>query len=274
MALYIWRTNPEIFVARSKMQKGTKGWDRVLFYLLQALILAIFPVAGLDHSSAAPVWVVALGYVMETVGMAGTAWVMRVCYTVGSQASKPFNRKDKSMNRIVLPLLLGVSLASVFCFAADPLAPPPFPPPLESPTSIAPTPITDLLPKARDNDAALLKAAQDERIKVLGQLVEILLSQYTVGTVDFNQLGSAQNELSNALLDSMEEPEKRIAMLEKQLVMANDVLSVAKAKLNAGTVTQADAVRAKAVFLDVKIKLLRERNRKLPPTPNRTGKQP
>lgn len=78
MALYIWRTNPEIFVARSKMQKGTKGWDRVFFYLLQALILAIFPVAGLDHWSAAPLWVIAFGYVMETAGMAGTTWVMRV----------------------------------------------------------------------------------------------------------------------------------------------------------------------------------------------------
>jgi protein-S-isoprenylcysteine O-methyltransferase Ste14 len=78
LALYIWRTNPEVFVARSKMQKGTKGWDRVLFYLLQALILAIFPAAGLDHWSAAPVWVIVLGYVMLSVGMAGTAWVMRV----------------------------------------------------------------------------------------------------------------------------------------------------------------------------------------------------
>ena len=78
MALYIWRTNPELFVARSKMQKGTKGWDRVLFYFLQALILAIFPVAGLDHWSAAPLWVIALGYVLLTIGMAGTAWVMRV----------------------------------------------------------------------------------------------------------------------------------------------------------------------------------------------------
>ncbi len=78
MALYIWRTNPEIFVARSKMQKGTKGWDRVLFYLLQALILAIFPVAGLDHWSAAPLWAIVLGYVLLTVGMAGTAWVMSV----------------------------------------------------------------------------------------------------------------------------------------------------------------------------------------------------
>ena len=78
MALYIWRKNPELFVARSKMQKGTKGWDRVLFYVLQALILAIFPVAGLDHWSAAPLWVIVLGYVLLTVGMAGTAWVMSV----------------------------------------------------------------------------------------------------------------------------------------------------------------------------------------------------
>jgi protein-S-isoprenylcysteine O-methyltransferase Ste14 len=60
------------------MQKGTKGWDRVLFYLLQALLLAIFPVAGLDHWSAAPLWVIVLGYVLFTVGMAGTAWVMGV----------------------------------------------------------------------------------------------------------------------------------------------------------------------------------------------------
>ncbi len=78
IALYIWRTNPEVFLARSKMQKGTKGWDRVFFYLLQSLILAIFPVAGLDHESVAPLWVSALGYVLLTVGMAGTAWVMRV----------------------------------------------------------------------------------------------------------------------------------------------------------------------------------------------------
>jgi len=27
-AVYIWRKNPDLFVARSRMQKGTKGWDR------------------------------------------------------------------------------------------------------------------------------------------------------------------------------------------------------------------------------------------------------
>ena len=77
-ALYIWRTNPEIFVARSKIQQGTKDWDWVIFSLLQILIAGIFPVAGLDHGAAAPVWVIAVGYVLLTAGMAGTAWVLKV----------------------------------------------------------------------------------------------------------------------------------------------------------------------------------------------------
>ena len=77
-ALYIWRKNPELFVARSKLHKGTKSWDRALFYFLQALILAIFPVAGLDRWSAAPWWIIVLGYVLFTLGMAGTGWVMSV----------------------------------------------------------------------------------------------------------------------------------------------------------------------------------------------------
>ncbi len=33
-ALYLWRTNPEIFVARSKIHRGTKGWDWVLMFFL------------------------------------------------------------------------------------------------------------------------------------------------------------------------------------------------------------------------------------------------
>jgi hypothetical protein len=172
------------------------------------------------------------------------------------------------MNRILLTLAL--LLAPVLCFAAEPSWPPL--PPLEAPTPEVPTPITDLLPKARDNDAALLKAAQDDRIKELGTFVEILIAQYRVGTVDFNQLASAQNELSNALLDSTDQPEKRVALLEEQLVMANDILKIVQARVKAGTVTQADVCHAKAIFLDVKIKLLRERNRKMPSTT--TEKQP
>ena len=81
IALCIWLINPKVLVARSKLQKGTKGWDRVLSYFLQALILAIFPVAGFDsrfHWSSAPLWVAVLGYALLTVEMAGNFWVLSV----------------------------------------------------------------------------------------------------------------------------------------------------------------------------------------------------
>ena len=189
------------------------------------------------------------------------------------------------MSRIAITLLtLGLSLSPVLCFAEEPNAnqapAPPQPQPLPPPQELLPTrpepptTLADLLPKASDNDATLLKAAQDERIKVLRQLVESLLLQYREGTVDYNQLGSAQNELSSAMLDSTDDPAKRVALLEKQLVMANDVFRIVKARVDSGTVTIADACRAKVVFLDIKVKLLRERSRKRLPMPNPTGKQP
>ena len=31
-ALYLWRVNPEIVVARSRIHEGTKRWDRILLH--------------------------------------------------------------------------------------------------------------------------------------------------------------------------------------------------------------------------------------------------
>ncbi len=80
-ALYLWRKNPDVFLARSKLHKGTKHWDKVLFWLLESLILTVFPVAAFDgryHWSSAPVWVAVLGYVLMTIGMTGSFWVVSV----------------------------------------------------------------------------------------------------------------------------------------------------------------------------------------------------
>ncbi|MGO9111290.1 MAG: hypothetical protein ACLP9L_18850 [Thermoguttaceae bacterium] len=180
------------------------------------------------------------------------------------------------MNRFAFPiLLLGVLLAPVLCLAAEPNAnqppAPPIPPPGWSPPDLTPQPeppvaAADLLPKSRDNDAALLKAAQDERVKVLTQTVEVLTSQYKAALVDFIQLSSAQDELCDALLDSTEEPEKRVALLTKQLGRANDVVKLVEARHAAGTVTDMDVFRAKSQYLGIKIKLLKERSGKRPPT--------
>ena len=110
------------------------------------------------------------------------------------------------MNCIVLSLLtLALSLAPVFCWAAEPNA------------GQAPAAAVETQPQASDDVTTQLKAAQDERIKVLTQLVEGLMSQYKAGTADFVQVSSAQDELCDAQLDSTDEPEKRVAVLTTQL---------------------------------------------------------
>ncbi len=79
---YLWCTNPDIFVARSRIHPGTKGWDKVLMAFLLSSFLAIFPVAGLDagrfHWSSVPLAVVILGYVLLCVGFFLSIWVYRV----------------------------------------------------------------------------------------------------------------------------------------------------------------------------------------------------
>ncbi len=121
--------------------------------------------------------------------------------------------------------------------------------------------------KASNDVAAELKAAQAEQVKTLTQLVEVLTAQYKTGTVDFAQFASAEAELCNAQLDATDGLEKRIALLTRQLDRASDVLKLAEARLAAGTVAEADVFRAKSQYLDIRIKLLREKNKKSPTNP-------
>jgi protein-S-isoprenylcysteine O-methyltransferase Ste14 len=75
---YLWRVNPDVFVARSRIHRGTKGWDLVLVVLLLLAFFAIFPIAGLDARfgwSAVPGWLLAAGYVLTAVGYVGSIWV-------------------------------------------------------------------------------------------------------------------------------------------------------------------------------------------------------
>jgi protein-S-isoprenylcysteine O-methyltransferase Ste14 len=81
-AIYLWRINPEVFVARSKLRKGIKPWDKVLMFFLFLSLMAIFPVAGLDdgrfHWSSVPTWLVVLGYVLFSIGFVLSAWAEAV----------------------------------------------------------------------------------------------------------------------------------------------------------------------------------------------------
>ena len=80
--LYVVRVNPEILTARSGIQEGTKGWDRILLGFLIPTMLSIFPVAALDdgrfHWFPVPWWVRGLGYVLLVAGIGGTAWAQAV----------------------------------------------------------------------------------------------------------------------------------------------------------------------------------------------------
>lgn len=80
-AAYLWRANPEIFVARSKVHQGTKSWDKVLMSLLLLSLLAIFVTASLDARfgwSPASLSAVVAGYVLFALGFAGSTWVYAV----------------------------------------------------------------------------------------------------------------------------------------------------------------------------------------------------
>jgi len=104
------------------------------------------------------------------------------------------------------------------------------------------------------------KTAQAERVKILNALVEMLSSQYKSGNVDLAQVCSAENELCNALLDSTDDPEKRVALLTKQLDKANSLLKSTQALFDHGIPggTEIDLLRAKLLCQDIKTKLLRE----------------
>jgi protein-S-isoprenylcysteine O-methyltransferase Ste14 len=80
---WLWRVNPEIFAARSRMTgEGTKNWDKVLIPILLGGFLAILIVAGLDCGrfgwARAPAWTVPVGYVLLLLGFLGSGWAQAV----------------------------------------------------------------------------------------------------------------------------------------------------------------------------------------------------
>ncbi|MBX4906036.1 MULTISPECIES: isoprenylcysteine carboxylmethyltransferase family protein [Rhizobium] len=80
--VWIWRTNPELFAARSRYQKGTKRWDAVVATLTIILFAAILPVGAFDdgrfHWAPQPWWVVVLGYLVMSAGYLGLTWAQSV----------------------------------------------------------------------------------------------------------------------------------------------------------------------------------------------------
>jgi protein-S-isoprenylcysteine O-methyltransferase Ste14 len=80
---WLWRVNPDIFVARSRLtSQGTKGWDRAILPVLLASFIATLIVAALDdgrfHWASAPPSAVLAGYVLLLAGFFGVGWAQAV----------------------------------------------------------------------------------------------------------------------------------------------------------------------------------------------------
>lgn len=77
----LWRLNPEIFVARARIQAGTAAWDYIFLTLIFGGFISILPVAALDYRfgwAQAPDWVVVLGYILFALAFAGQIWPQAV----------------------------------------------------------------------------------------------------------------------------------------------------------------------------------------------------
>ncbi|SEM47440.1 Protein-S-isoprenylcysteine O-methyltransferase Ste14 [Pseudomonas sp. ok272] len=76
------KVNPVIFRARSRVQAGTKGWDKALLWLMLPLMTTVLPVGAFDagrfHGAAAPAAVVWLGYAGIVLGLALATWAQAV----------------------------------------------------------------------------------------------------------------------------------------------------------------------------------------------------
>ena len=73
----LWRINPEIFAARSRIQPGTKALDYLFIAIVIGGFFFILPVAGFDFRfnwSQTPDWVAWLGYLIFVASFAGAIW--------------------------------------------------------------------------------------------------------------------------------------------------------------------------------------------------------
>jgi protein-S-isoprenylcysteine O-methyltransferase Ste14 len=81
VALFLWRVNPEVVVARSGLHEGTKRWDKILLGFFFPAIYAIVPVAALDERfgwSGLSWWACGVGYVLFLAGMGIVTWAEAV----------------------------------------------------------------------------------------------------------------------------------------------------------------------------------------------------
>jgi hypothetical protein len=121
-----------------------------------------------------------------------------------------------------------------------------------------------LFKEKKNADSAKLEQLQKERIDVYDILVVKMMNMYMKGAGpyhDYAPFALAQEEIIGAILDGTEKSAERIALLEKQLKLAQECYDyVDKARTSGFGVTDIDFHQAKAQRLAIEIKLLEEKN--------------
>ena len=118
-----------------------------------------------------------------------------------------------------------------------------------------------LLKEGSPNDkvATQIKALQKEQIEALTQLVKLVEDEYRKGAAELWTFVFADTALFNAQLDAADKSEDRIAAMEEGVKRETDFLKIVEARINAGTITEADVRQTRSCLLDSKVRLLRER---------------
>jgi protein-S-isoprenylcysteine O-methyltransferase Ste14 len=99
-AAYLWRKNPDVFVARSKIHQGTRWWDKILLAILLPSFFAIFATAGFDARygwSSVPAWLMLIGYALFVLGFVLSTWV----YAVNKYAEPSVRMQPERQHKVI-----------------------------------------------------------------------------------------------------------------------------------------------------------------------------
>jgi outer membrane protein TolC len=114
------------------------------------------------------------------------------------------------------------------------------------------------LSRERHAAAAEIKESQQKRIALLEKASQIAIAQLRIGTMDFLGVKSIKRDLLEARLDVAETPSKHIAVLEGSLRSAEELVKAIDIIMQ-GRSNEPDLDLANAMVLEIKIRLLRER---------------
>jgi len=115
---------------------------------------------------------------------------------------------------------------------------------------------------ATQSDVDQIKQLQNERVKDLTNIVQIMPRLYESGTnTEFRQVISAQTDLINAQLDMTDNLKERIALLEDQSKLMKTMLDLTEQRLHVATSSEVDMLSVKSFYLKSQIDLLKERQK-------------